>query len=340
VHAFAASWRQVKLRIRAQAHYHLAMIKRRGNRPLAVGIQLPEVERVVRWAEVQAMAISADRLGFDSLWVGDHLIYRHDDGQGTGPWEAWSSLAAIAAVTKTIRIGPLVAATGFHNPTILAKKAAAIDEISDGRLVLGLGAGWNKTEYHAFGLAFDHRVSRFAEAFDIIRRLLRSETVDYKGKFYNAQSCELFPKTKNPEGPPLLIGSIGPRVLRITLPHVQQWNAWYAWFGNSPEGLKPHLAQLDRACAAVGRDPHTLARTVSLLVRAPKGIGRLTGRDSASGNESPDIPISGSPREVARSIAQFASLGIAEVQLVVDPITQESIEWCAQALEVLDTSYD
>ena len=315
------------------------MVKRRGNRPLAVGIQLPEVERVVRWTEVKAMALSAEELGFDSLWVGDHLIYRREDGQAAGPWEAWSSLAAIAAVTKSVRIGPLVAATGFHNPAILAKKAAAIDEISGGRLVLGLGAGWNQTEYKSFGLAFDHRVSRFKEAFDIIRRLVRNEVVDFQGDFYTADACELFPKSTNAEGPPLLIGSIGPRVLRIALPHVQQWNAWYAWFGNTPEGLKPHLARLDQACAAVGRDPHTLERTVTLLVRAPKGRGRRTGRSHSSEHEPQDAPISGSPTEVARSIAQFAALGIAEVQLVVDPITQESIKWCSQALEVLDTSH-
>ena len=307
------------------------MIKRRGNRPLAVGIQLPEVERVVRWPELKSMAVRADELGFDSLWVGDHLIYRQPDSKTVGPWEAWSSLAAIAAVTQSVRLGPLVAATGFHNPAMLAKKAAAIDEISEGRLVLGLGAGWNETEYQAFGFPFDHRVSRFEEAFTIIRNLMRQEVVDFDGKYYNVQACEILPKPVNPQGPPLLIGSIGPRVLRITLPFVQQWNAWYAWFGNTPEGLKPYLDQLDKACEEVGRDSVEIDRTVTLLVRTPKGTGRSAGASDAEEN-----PITGSPGEVAASIAAFAVLGISEVQLVVDPITVESIEWCAQALEILD----
>lgn len=307
------------------------MIKRRGNRPLAVGVQLPEVERVVRWPELKAMAVRADQLGFDSLWVGDHLIYRQTD-QALGPWEAWSSLAAIAAVTETVRLGPLVAATGFHNPAMLAKKAGAVDEISEGRLVLGLGAGWNETEYQAFGFPFDHRVSRFEEAFTIIRKLLNQEIVDFDGKYYTTKECEILPKSSNPAGPPLLIGSMGPRVLGITLPHVQQWNAWYAWFDNSPEGLRPYLDKLDEACNQAGRDPADIDRTVTLLVRTPKGTGRTAG-DNKGKAES---PITGTPTEVAASIAAFAPLGISEVQLVVDPITVESIEWCAEALAILD----
>lgn len=307
------------------------MIKRRGNRPLAVGVQLPEVERVVRWPELKSMAMRADQLGFDSVWVGDHLIYRQSE-QTLGPWEAWSSLAAIAAVTENVRLGPLVAATGFHNPAMLAKKAAAIDEISEGRLVLGLGAGWNETEYRAFGFPFDHRVSRFEEAFTLIRQLLNQEVVDFEGKYYTSEACEILPKSSNPGGPPLLIGSMGPRVLRITLPHVQQWNAWYAWFGNTPEGLRPYLEQLDEACDEVGRAPDDIDRTVTLLVRTPQGTGRNAG-DSKGKDET---PITGTPAEVAASIAAFAPLGIAEVQLVVDPITVESIEWCGEALAILD----
>src|SRR5436189_5222938 len=142
------------------------------SRPLRVGIQLPEVEREVRWPELRSMARAAEQAGFDSLWVGDHLLYRDDERPPRGPWEAWSVLAALAAVTSRIQLGPLVASTSFHNPAMLAKKAATIDEISGGRLTLGLGAGWNETEYRAFGFPFDRRVSRFEEAFTIIRTLL------------------------------------------------------------------------------------------------------------------------------------------------------------------------
>ena len=143
-------------------------------RPLNVGVQLPEVEREVRWPDLRAMAVRAEELGFDSVWIGDHLLYRPPgDDRARGPWEAWTLLAAIAAVTTRVTLGPLVAATAFHAPAMLAKQAATVDEISGGRLVLGLGAGWNETEFAAFGFPFDHRISRFDEAFTIVRTLLR-----------------------------------------------------------------------------------------------------------------------------------------------------------------------
>ena len=132
-----------------------------------MGVQLPEAERVVRWPELREMAQTAEEIGLDSLWVGDHLLYRYPGEEPRGPWEAWSQLAALAAITTRVQLGPLVAATSFHNPAMLAKKAATIDDISGGRLILGLGAGWNRAEYEAFGFPYDRRVSRFEEAFTI-----------------------------------------------------------------------------------------------------------------------------------------------------------------------------
>src|SRR3970040_1382564 len=142
-------------------------------RPLKVGIQLPEVEREVRWPELLDMVRAIEDLGFDSIWVGEHLLYRFSDRGPRGPWEAWTLMAAIARVTSRVEFGPLVACTNFHNPALLAKQATMIDEISGGRLILGLGAGWNETEFRAFGFPFDHRINRFEEAFTIIRTLLR-----------------------------------------------------------------------------------------------------------------------------------------------------------------------
>ena len=167
-----------------------------------MGVQLPEVEREVRWTELETMARLAEHVGFDSVWVGDHLLYRSGDDV-RGPWEAWSLLAGLAAVTERVEIGPLVAATSFHAPAMLAKKAATVDEISGGRLILGLGAGWNETEYRAFGFPFDRRVSRFEEAFTIIRSLLRDGRVDFHGEFYEAEQCELVPRPTRSGGPPL-----------------------------------------------------------------------------------------------------------------------------------------
>src|SRR6188508_305809 len=236
------------------------------NRPRKIGLQLPEAERAVRWSELRQMAQLAEQIGFDSLWVGDHLLYRDEDGV-RGPWEAWTQLAALAAVTERMELGPLVAATSFHNPAMIAKKAATIDEISGGRLILGLGAGWNEPEYRAFGFPFDHRVDRFGEAFTIIRTLLREGRIDFDGRYYQARDCELLPRGPRVSGPPLMIGSNGPRMLELTLPYVDAWNAWFAWFGNDPEKLRPMLAGVDETCQKVGRDPAEVQRTVAVLVR-------------------------------------------------------------------------
>src|ERR671921_1576256 len=141
-------------------------------RPCKVGVQLPEVERYVPWPDYLDLARRAEAAGFDSVWVGDHLLSDLPDGSTRGPYEAWTTLAAIAQATERVEIGPLVASTSFHAPAMLAKQAATVDAISQGRLVLGLGAGWNEREYTAFGFPYDHRVSRFEEAFTIIRRLL------------------------------------------------------------------------------------------------------------------------------------------------------------------------
>ena len=151
-------------------------------RPLKVGIQLPEVEREVRWPELLDMIRAIEDLGFDSIWLGEHLLYRWEDRPPRGPWEAWSLMAAIAAITTRVEFGPFVACTSFHNPALLAKQAATIDEISGGRLILGLGAGWNETEFRAFGFPYDHRVDRFEEAFTIIRTLLGEGAIDFDGQ--------------------------------------------------------------------------------------------------------------------------------------------------------------
>jgi probable F420-dependent oxidoreductase len=305
-----------------------------GKRPLRVGIQLPEVERKVPWTEYVAMARQAEEIGFDSLWVGDHLLYRYPNGTSRGPWEAWSTLAALAAATSRIRLGPLVACTAFHNPAVLAKQADTLDEISGGRFVLGLGAGWNETEFRAFGIPFDQRISRFEEAFTIIRTLLLEGSVDFEGRFYQARDCELRPRGPTPGGPPLLIGSSGERMLRITVPHVDGWNAWFADTGNSPEGVPALRDRVDAACAEARRDPGAIERSVAVLVQLPGG----TGRQVEDTLEPPSVgPVRGSPEEMAAELRRYAAVGIAEVQLVVDPIDRRSLDLLGPVLERLDT---
>jgi alkanesulfonate monooxygenase SsuD/methylene tetrahydromethanopterin reductase-like flavin-dependent oxidoreductase (luciferase family) len=303
-------------------------------RPLKVGIQLPEVEREVRWPELLDMVRAIEDLGFDSIWVGEHLLYRFPDGGPRGPWEAWTLMAAIAAATSQVEFGPLVACTNFHNPALLAKQASTIDEVSGGRLVLGLGAGWNETEFRAFGFPYDHRVDRFEEAFTIIRTLLRDGAIDFDGRWYQARDCELLPRGPRPAGPPLMIGSNGPRMLRATLPYVDSWNSWFADTGNRPDGVPALRELVDTACRDVGRDPADVERTVAVMVELPGGAGRVQGGYS---KESPE-PLSGGPAAMAETLRGYAGEGIGHVQLVLDPITVESIRALEPVLRELDRS--
>ncbi len=300
---------------------------------MKVGVQLPEVERVVRWPELRDMARAAEDVGFDSIWVGDHLLYRRESGN-VGPWEVWTSLAGLAVATSRVEIGPLVAATSFHSPPMLAKMAATVDEISGGRLILGLGAGWNEPDYTAFGFPYDRRVSRFEEAFTIIRTLLRDGFIDFQGEFYTARDCELVPRgapDRHPHGPPLMIGSTSPRMLSITAPHVDAWNEWHDRFGNDPDNLPPLMAAVDDAARTAGRDPAAIERTVTVLVRLTGGKGR------GSSYAKPTPPHDGTrPDEMAQTLRRYAAAGISHVQLVLDPITRESIEECAPFLEMLE----
>ena len=301
-------------------------------RPLKIGVQLPEVEREVRWPELRRMTEAAERIGLDSIWVGDHLLYRGDGRPARGPWEAWSLLAAIAATTERVEIGPLVAAASFHNPAMLAKKAATVDEISGGRLVLGLGAGWNEAEYRAYGFPFDHRVSRFAEAFTIIRTLLGTGRCDFHGVYHDVDDAELLPRGPRAGGPPLMVGSIGERMLGITLPHVASWNAWFTWFENDVDGYRELHARIDDACRAAGRDPAEVERTVALFVSFPGAQGRQLG-DLAE----PDVvPIPGDPATLVPALSAFAAAGVGHVQLVLDPITEASIASLEPTLAALD----
>jgi probable F420-dependent oxidoreductase len=277
------------------------------------GVQLPEVERHVRWPEYEAMARAAEEVGFDSIWVGDHYLYRGDGGPERGPWEAWTLLAALAAVTDRIRLGPLVACLAFHEPAVLAKVAATMDEVSGGRLVLGVGAGWNRAEFDAFGIPFDHRASRFEEAFAIVRRLLAGERVSFEGRWHRTADAVLLPPpARRPE---LMVGSIGPRVLAATLPHVDAWNTWFDLFGNTPEGFAERLGEIDAACERAGREPGTLARSACVLVQL-EGAGERRVEQGVT-------PLRG--EAIGAGLRAFAEAGADEVIVVCDPITEASI---------------
>jgi alkanesulfonate monooxygenase SsuD/methylene tetrahydromethanopterin reductase-like flavin-dependent oxidoreductase (luciferase family) len=296
-----------------------------------IGVQLPEVEWEVTFPELIAMAQRAEAVGFDSVWLGDHLLYDLPVGP-RGPWEAWTSHAAIAAATTTVELGPLVACTGFHSPAMLAKQAATVDAISGGRLILGLGAGWNRREFDAFGFPYDRRVSRFEEAFTIIRTLLRDGEIDFHGDFHDADHCVLHPRSPRPGGPPLMIGSTGERMLSIALPHVQAWNVWWSHYGNTPDGFARVKETVDEQIVAAGRAPGEIEASAAVLVRLEGGGGRQMG--DYPGDDV--VPISGSPDEIADALRAFEAVGVAHVQLVVDPITMDTIEHLGSVLARFD----
>ena len=296
---------------------------------MKIGVQLPEVEREVRWVELRDIAVAAEDTGFDSIWVGDHLLFRDDQTGTHGPLEAWSTLAGLAEATDRIELGPLVAATSFHSPAMLAKKAATVDDISGGRLILGLGAGWNRAEYDAFGFAYDHRVSRFEEAFTIIRKLIREGSIDHVGRFYTLREMELLPRAR--PNMKLMVGSNGPRMLRITAAHVDMWNTWHVWFGNDPSGIGPLLSELETACADVGRDPVEIEKTAAVYVQLSRGEGRIAGSE-----DRPQAPaISGSHQQIAEVLGQFQDAGLGHIQIVLDPIDASAVEELAEIVSLV-----
>jgi probable F420-dependent oxidoreductase len=301
-------------------------------RPLKVGMMLPQAEGrhgggTAGWAEMLAMAKRAEEVGFDSVWTIDHFILAYPDTPQQGVWENWSLLAALAASTSRVELGPLVTPTSFHNPAMLAKIVDTVDEISNGRLILGLGAGWVEREYQAMGLPFDHRVSRFEEAIQIIHGLLRNGAVDFEGKYYSARECELRPRGPRLNGPPILIGSSGERMLRIMARYGDAWNAFFSKTGNSHTGVAPLRESVDAACRAEGRDPASLERTVTAFVAFD--LPNTTGH--------PDVktPIRGTSEEIAAAIRAYAAEGISHIQIFLDPMTLAGVEAFAPVLEAL-----
>jgi probable F420-dependent oxidoreductase len=288
---------------------------------------LPEVERDVRWPEYAAMAAAAEEVGFDSIWVGDHMLYRADDRPERGPWDAWSVLAALAAVTRRVQLGPLVACTGFHPPGVIARMAAAVDEISGGRFVLGLGCGWNAGEFAAFGIPYDHRVARFEEAFAIVRGLLAGERVTFEGRYWQAADAVLLPPPARRT--PLVIGSNGPRMLGIALPYVDAWNTWFDGYGNTVSGFADLNGRIDEAARRAGRPEGEIARSACVLVSLDERVGER--------GPLPDSPpVAGDADILAAHLRGLAEAGADEAILVLDPITEQSVRALAATLALLD----
>ncbi len=283
--------------------------------------------RAASFGEVQAQARKAEEIGLDSFWVADHLLIRRtenvDIDEG-GCWEAFTFLAALAASTARITLGPLVAATSFRNPTLLAKMADSLDEISGGRFILGIGAGWHKPEYDAFGYPYDHRVSRFEEAVRIVAPLLREGRVDFAGVYYSARDCVLRPRGPTAGGPKIWIGGRQPRMLELTARYADAWNT--VWHKDAA-GVTKAYAAFTEACERVGRNPMEVELTAGTLARV-----LLPGEELTEDWQG----FAGSADEVATHLQEFADAGVRHLVVIPGTPGVEGIARMAPVLAALD----
>lgn len=284
--------------------------------------EMKHLNRAPSYAEVREMALSAEQAGFDSLWLYDHLLYRPEGEPTIGIWESWTLLSALAEATQRVELGTLVLCNQFRNPAVLAKMAHTIDEVSNGRLILGLGAGWNKPEFDAFGLPFDHRVDRFAEALQIIQPLLKKGEVDFEGHYYQARNCEIRPRSPRPEGPPLMVGSFGPRMMALTAQYADMWNS--AYYGK-PETLQEPLQKMQAACQEVGRAIDTLVITATIALSYPD-----LGDTSRFMKEA----MTGSVAEVAAVLKQYEEMGVTHLMCHCAPYGLAAVARLAESISL------
>ena len=303
------------------------MTQNRSAQRMKLGIVLSTEEgglqgRTPTFRDLQEMAQVAEQVGLDSIWLSDHLIYRFPGQKELAPWEAFTMLSALAAVTTRIALGPLVACTSFRSPTLLAKMADTLDEISGGRFILGLGAGWHQPEYEAFGFPFDHLASRFEEALQVIVPLLREGHVDFQGQYYQVRDCVLRPRGPSQYGPPILIGARRPRMLRLVAQYADAWNTvWHV----EPEVVKERYEQFKEACAVVGRDPRVIELTAGTLVRLPQ----------SGGDAEEEKAITGSAEEIASQLRGFADVGVTHLMVAFEPQGVADIEQFGRIVELL-----
>jgi alkanesulfonate monooxygenase SsuD/methylene tetrahydromethanopterin reductase-like flavin-dependent oxidoreductase (luciferase family) len=287
---------------------------------MRVGICLPigerGPERVAKsYREMRDMAVAADRNGADSIWVADHLFYEPPDEPKVGIWEAMTMLAALADATERAELGPLVMCTPFRNPGLIAWMANTLDEISGGRFVMGLGAGWHQPEFDAFRFNFDRRVSVFADSLEVLVPLLREGRVDFDGEFAGGHA-ELRPRGPRTSGPPILIAGTKPRMMALTARWADRWNS--VWYGMPTDEFRKERGDLEAACAAIGRDPATIEVSAGLAVME---------------TEKPDEGLGGSVSEIAAGLEAWQEEGVTEVMCRMDPPSVGLVERIMEAAQ-------
>jgi len=265
----------------------------------------------------------AESDGFDSIWLADHLLYRNPGEPTRGVWDCWTMLPALAEATRRVELGTLVTCNSIRNPAVLAKMATAADEVSHGRVVLGIGAGWNEPEYQAFGMPFDHRIGRLEEALQIVAPLLREGHVDFRGKYYQARNCDNVPRGPRPRGPPLMVGGEGPRVIGLAARHADLWNTGYM---GGPETMSDRFPKIDAACREAGRDRATIGVTALICLWFPDLV--------ANRPRFADSPLTGTSREIATAMSGYEKLGVEHIMIQCEPYTAESRRRLAEALKL------
>ena len=237
---------------------------------MKLGVMI-EGQEGLTWERWRAIMARVEELGYESLWRSDHFMSFFD--QSREALETWVALPLTAAETRRLRFGPLVCAMTFRHPSLLARMAAAVDELSGGRLVLGVGAGWNEPEHRAFGLPFppvSARMDMLEEGIEVILRLLRDEPAHYAGRYYQLAGANPRPKPVQRPRIPLLIGGMGERrTLPLVARYADEWNLTTA----SPAIYRARSERLAECCRAIDRDPGEIRRSVA--------VGFLVGRDAA-----------------------------------------------------------
>ncbi len=259
------------------------------------------------WSELLEITRQAESAGWDGIWYADHFM--PDAVDTVAPWsEAWTTISALAASVPRVRIGTRVTGNSYRHPAVLAKMAATLDHISAGRVVLGLGSGWQENEHRAYGIPFytiGERLARLDEACQVIKGLFSDEKTTFHGKFYSLEDAVLEPKpVQRPL--PLLIGGGGEKVtLRITARHADEWNVW-----GDVDTLKRKIAILERHCADVGRDPKAIQRSaVALLFLSDDETFLARIRGGGSGRPI----IAGNVDEVRETVAAYRDAGVDEL---------------------------
>jgi FMNH2-dependent dimethyl sulfone monooxygenase len=247
----------------------------------------------------------------------DHFFHDPGDGPLQTMHEGWTMLVAAAAITERVQVGSIVLCAGFRHPGLLAKMAATADEVSDGRVILGIGAGWHDAEYDAFGFSKDHRVDRLEETLQVVRPLLTGEHVTFDGTYVALHNAVLAPPPRHHV--PIMVAGEGPRMLALTATHADAWNT--AWYGAPDDRQRAMFAAFDQALAAAGRDPVEVERTVGVRIAGPEGRP-----------DEDDEAFVGSVDEVAGMLDAHAALGADHLIVGLEPIVESSLEHLLAAI--------